>query len=335
MRINRPILLRIAEDTVTQRVRQEHGILSAYLCGSLLGEDFLLGGTTDIDLVFIHLDTYPLEREILRLSDEVHLDIAHYSQRELRQGRQLRLHPWWGPTIYTCQPLYDPQHFMHFTQASVRGQFENPENVIARARPQLGHARQIWAGLMSEPTKGSPPEQVALYLRAVEHAVNAVAGLSGPPLTERRFLLHFPQRAEAARRPGLYPGLLGILGAPHVDAEGLRAWLSDWQATMEAVPEAELPARLHPARRAYYQRAIMSYIEGEHPQAALWPLLRTWTAAANRLPERHSTLVAWEAACQQLGLIGSEAFRQRLAGLDAYLDMVDESLEAWAAENGV
>ena len=56
MRINRQTLLRIANDTVAQRVRQERGILSAYLCGSLLGDDYLLGGCTDIDLVFIHID---------------------------------------------------------------------------------------------------------------------------------------------------------------------------------------------------------------------------------------------------------------------------------------
>ncbi len=102
MRINRDTLLGIAQDTVARRVRQERGILSAYLCGSLLGENFLLGGAADIDLVFIHIDPPAIEREVLRLTDEVHLDIAHYAQKDFREPRRLRQHAWLGPTIFSC-----------------------------------------------------------------------------------------------------------------------------------------------------------------------------------------------------------------------------------------
>ena len=147
MRINRDTLLGIANDTVAQRVRQDHGILSAYLCGSLLGDHFLLGGSADIDLVFIHIDLPPVGREIQRLTDDVHLDIAHYSQKDFREPRRLRQHAWLGPTIFSCRLLHDPQHFMHFTQASVRGQFERPDHVLERARPQSAHARQVWVEL--------------------------------------------------------------------------------------------------------------------------------------------------------------------------------------------
>ena len=93
MRINRQTLLKIAEDTVAQRARQERDIVSAFLIGSLLEEDYLLGGTTDIDLVFIHAETVQDEREIVRLTDDVHLDIAHYPQKTFRQTRSLRRHP--------------------------------------------------------------------------------------------------------------------------------------------------------------------------------------------------------------------------------------------------
>ena len=234
MRINRDTLLGIAGDTVAQRVRQDRGVLSAYLCGSLLGDNYLLGGTADIDLVFIHIDTPPVEREIVRLTDEVHLDIAHYAQKVFREPRRLRQHAWLGPTIFSCRLLSDSQHFMDFTQASVRGQFEQPDHVLERARPQLDHARQIWEGLSSKATGQAGPQEVSLYLKAIEHAVNAVACLSGPPLTERRFLLGFPERAAAARHPGLYPGLLGMLGAPRVSPEAIRPMLSQWEEMLRS-----------------------------------------------------------------------------------------------------
>jgi hypothetical protein len=334
MRINRDTLLGIANDTVAQRVRQERGILSAYLCGSLLGENFLLGGATDIDLVFIHIDTPPVEREILRLTDEVHLDIAHYAQKVFREPRRLRQHAWLGPTIFSCRLLHDPGHFMDFTLASVRGQFERPDHVLERARPQLEHARQMWVGLSGKMAGPAGPQEVSLYLKAIEHAVNAVACLSGPPLTERRFLLGFPERAAAAKHPGLYPGLLGMLGAPRVSQEAMRSWLPQWEDTVNALDEVERPVKLHPARRPYYLLAFRSLVEGERPQAVLWPLLRTWTQAVAVLPPEHSLLDAWRAACRELSLL-DEAFYERVAALDAFLDMVDETLDGWAHINGV
>jgi hypothetical protein len=334
MRINRDTLLGIAQDMVAQRVRQERGILSAYLCGSLLGENFLLGGTTDIDLVFIHIDTPPVEREILRLTDEIHLDISHYAQKEFREPRRLRRHAWLGPTIFSCRLLYDPQHFMEFTQASVRGQFERPDHVLERARPQLDHARQMWSGIAGKTSAPAGPQEVDLYLKAIEHALNAVACLSGPPLTERRFLIGFPERATAAKHPGLFPGLLGMLGASHVSQDAMRLWMPQWDETLAALPEGQRPAKLHPARRTYYLRAFHSLLEGERPQAVLWPLLRTWTQAIALLPEKQPQMETWQSACRDLGLV-EDAFSERVAALDAYLDMVDETLDGWARLNGV
>jgi hypothetical protein len=75
-------------------------------------------------------------------------------------------------------------------------------------------------------------------------------------------------------------------------------------------------------------------VEGEQPQVVLWPLLRTWTLAAGHLPEDHPALVVWKNACQQLELLGEE-FQGRVNALDAFLDMVEETLEAWGRENGV
>ena len=332
MRITRETLLKNARDTITQRTRADRGIVSVYLTGSLLGDDYLMGGAADIDLVFVHTDRPEIEREIVRLIDEIHLDIAHHAQRDYRQARSLRLHPWLGPTLNTCKPLYDPQHFLDFTQASVRGQFDRADNVVARARQQAEHARQIWSAYAdSMPAPG--PQAVTDYLRSVDHAANAVASLSGPPLTERRYLLNFPARAEAAGRPGLQAGLLGLLGAPHAELETLRLWLPLWQAAFEALPPDPALLRLAPARHAYYQLAFESLLNGNQPRAVLWPLLRTWTLAISHLPVGGPQRQAWVDACEHLGLQGP-AFAERIQALDAFLDMVEETLEEWARING-
>ena len=320
--------MKIANDTVSRRAGDDRGIISAYLCGSLLGDDYLLGGTTDIDLTFIHVDTVPEEREIVRLTDEIHLDIAHYSQRDFHQTRKLRTHPWLGPTIFGCNTLYDPQHFMDFTQASVRGQYHRSDYVLERAQGQAESARQIWMSFYTATPDEPGPREVVTYLRAAWNAANAVASLSGPPLTERRMLLKFPERAEAVNRPGLYPGLLGLLGAPSVDSGTIEEWLPAWQATYEAIPAEVVLPRLHSDRKVYYMRALKAILDGDQPLAVLWPLLQTWTRAAEVLATEDDAQGAWREACLQLGLLG-RGFAERVEALDAYLDMVEETLDEW------
>jgi hypothetical protein len=157
--------------------------------------------------------------------------------------------------------------------------------------------------------------------------------LSGHPLTERRFLLRFPERAEAVGRPGLFPGLLGLLGAPNVTPEILQSWLPEWQSAYESLSGEQAPARLHPARLAYYQRAFESMLKSDNPQSVLWPLLRTWTFITIELPENHEVQSGWQAALERLGLSG-DGFEQKIAAIDAYLDLVEETLETWAEKNG-
>ena len=193
MRINRNMLLKIAHDAVDKYVNDDRSIVAIYLQGSLLTDSPLIANTADIDLFFIHSDEVPVEREIVRVSDEVHLDISHHSHRVYRQPRELRVHPWLGPAMYGCKIMYDPQHFIDFIQASVRGQFNNPENVIGRVQRQAIHAREMWESFNDQPHPPDP-QDASVYLRALEHVANAASGLSGQNLTERRFLAELLKR---------------------------------------------------------------------------------------------------------------------------------------------
>ena len=332
MRITSETLHKIAQDTIASRARSDHTLLAAYLQGSLLTDSPLLGNTADIDLFLVHTGEVEQERELVRLTDEVHLDIAHHSHGLYRQPRTLRLHPWLGPAVYGCKILYDPQHFMDFTQASVRAQFHRPDNVIARCKQQAEHARQIWLELSAGTTEAGLVT-ANNYLRALNHAVNAIACLSGPPLTERRYLVDFPVRAEAAGHPGLAAGLLGLLGGPAADVDTLRGWLAEWHAAYLALPTAPVPLSLHPCRLLYYQRGMAALLESEHSLHCLWPLWSTWTRIVSVLPADSLHRSAWQTAGQAIGLLG-DTFTTRVVALDAYLDQIEEILEEWARQNG-
>lgn len=333
MRINRTSLLRVIHNTVTQRTRNNPNLLSIFLGGSLLGNDYALGGAVDIDLFFVHAGAVEQEREIVRLTDEVHLDIAHHEQRAYRQPKTLRLDPWMGATINACEIYYDPSHFMDFTQASVRGQFDHPDNILVRVRKQSEAARQIWFNYeMVQPEAG--PKEVSDFLRALWNAGNAVASLSGPPLTERSYLLQYPQRAQAVGRPGLPAGYLGLLGAQNLETEPIKSWLPSWVAAYDALPVDHTPASLHSDRKFYYLRAFEAILDGDQPMAVLWPLLSTWTRIANILREDETVIAAWQGVFQQIGFLG-DGFRERIEALDAYLDLIEETIDTWAKRQGV
>jgi hypothetical protein len=333
MRITPELLLKIARNTVSQRTRTDRDIMAVYLHGSLLSEQPLLGGATDIDLFFIHNEPPDKRREIVRMTDDVHLDIAHHPRAQYRGTRELRLDPWLGSAINGAKILYDPGHFMDFTQASVRGHFNDPENILLRVQRQAGRARTIWLSFQVEPAESSL-ESAQLYMEAVEQAANAIACLSGPPLPVRRLTIEFPTRAEAAGHQGLYQGLLGLLGAGTIQVDKLNGWVDAWCSTLKALPKPSVGARLHPHRLHYLKSGISHALQGESPFACLWILMSTWTDAASLLEPDDPHLNTWGEFMQSAGLLG-ETFPERLQALDAYLDQVEEIIEGWAYTHGV
>lgn len=329
MRITREKLVELARREAERQGAAE-GVVAVYGIGSLARGDPLLGGAADIDLVVIHRDTPPLRREVIPLSEEVHLDIAHHTRQAYEKPRQLRVHPWNGPAI--CEPLFlhDPQHFFEWVQAGVRGQFFRAENRLARAAAFLRAARQRRQGLRQAPS------WVQAFAKAALEAANAAACLTGFPAAGRAAALGLRERLLGLGRPDLYAGFLALLGAQDLDGWRAPEWLSAWGRAFDAARASSDPA-LHPGRRLYYLRAFQSLAEAGEVEALVWPLLTTWSRAVSSL--RGSPAVAehtptWEAALAALGLDPAQRPR-REQELEAYLDEVEAFLETWAQEQGV
>jgi len=330
MRVTRETLIRLAKENARTRAFDDKDILAAYLFGSLLTEDPFLGGVTDIDLVFVTYNKPVRSREIVKLSNDFHIDITYHARAEFNSPRELRVHPWLGPEIYAPMLLYEREKFFDFVQAAVRAGFEfhGPALTLQRCRTLLAHGRGCWTDLLEA---GEPvtPKHVAHYLKAVYHAACAVAELNGNPLAERRLLLDFPTRAAQADRPQMAAGLAGLLGGHRLE-QGLPAgWLDAWRtAYLAAAGTGKADARIHAARLNYYLKAF----ESMQGISALWPLLHTWTLSAVVLSP--AEIQEWESACRQLGLMGND-FAEKVEGLDHFLDEVEILLDEIASANGL
>lgn len=332
MRVTRDSLIRIAKETAQERAYNDPEIIAAYLSGSLLNVEPMLGGTADIDIVFVYKSQPTKGREFVKLSPDFHLDITRRTKDEFKNPRELRGDPWLGYEMYDPMLLYEREKFFDFVQASLRAgfEFEQPPLMLQRCRKLLKQARQAWAELTE--VELAAPLELQNFLSALFYALNAIAEISGEPLYERRILLELPFRAEAVQKPGLAIGAYGLLGANQLTAEQINRWLGDWKTAFKLASEKpNVDPRITPIRLNYYEKAIRALAEGENPTAALWPLLQTWTLSAAVLEGDH--LNFWKNAINELGF--GESFSERVEGLDHYLDEIEILLEELAAANGV
>ncbi|MFN8414431.1 MAG: hypothetical protein U0Z26_18775 [Anaerolineales bacterium] len=334
MRVTKESLIRIAKETAQERAFNDPDIVAAYLTGSLLEEEPMLGGTADIDIVFVH-KTFPLKaREFIKLTPDFHLDISRRAKDEFKSPRELRGDPWLGYEMYNPTLLYEREKFFDFVQASLRAgfDFEQPPLMLQRCRKMLSHGRQIWMDL-SEVEENAGPKEVRNYMKSLFHAINAIVEISGAPIQERRLLLEFPARAEAIQRPGFAAGALGLIGANKIEKDKVNTWVGDWKAAFKLASEKpSVDIRINPIRANYYEKAIKALLESNTPQAALWPLIHTWTLAAEVLEGDH--LNFWKAAATDLGLLGND-FQEKVEGLDHYIDDIEVMLDEIASANGV
>ncbi len=335
MYISSELLNKLAREEVARATRGQHDIVAIYLTGSALTEEPLLGGTTDIDLVFVHKEDPPIEREVRRLSYEVSYDIQHHHQSFYTFHRRLRLNPWLGPALSSHQAiLYDTDHWLEFIQAGVSSSYDRPETVHARALPFAERARQQWFDL-GDPQEIQYSAWADLYFKTVFNAANAIAAISGPALTTRRLLLDFGPRAESVGRLPQAGALARLVGTEEASLDLYQEWRPCWEAALTAAGQApDCPPSLLPVRKPYYLAACDAMVESGSLHAALWPLLESWRLAAQTLNEDAAQQEAWLAFLAELGF-KPENKTALISALDAFIDEAQNVLTEWKTNYGL
>jgi len=333
MRITRDLLLNSARDFTARAIKADRSITAAYLTGSLLTEEPLIGGTTDIDLVFVHDLTPPFPREIHRFTEEISLDLYHHDQSMYDQPRALRSDPILGPAINTTRLiLHDTLHWFEYTQAIVTAQFDRPDHHAERVKKLIADARAAWWRLEGKDTPN--PKDMAIYINSAELTANALACISGLPLAERRFMLALPGRCQAVDSPQLSLIFSTLLGLSSFDFSHLEEWIVSWEKALYSPDNpTTLPPAAHPHRKLYYLNAIRSLFEEGQLESVLWILLSTWTRTAVSLPGRAPSQKDYALFVTALGF-KRNIFKEKVSALDQFLDASEERINRWVQEVG-
>jgi hypothetical protein len=315
-----------------QRRAEEEDIVSAYLTGSVARGEPLLGGTADIDLVLIHKDPPPVAREVVPLSQDIHLDIAHHDQALYGEPRKLRTSPWLGPMLYDPLFLLDPDHFLEWAQASARSQFNRADYRVARASALLEDARSHFDRLNSQHSL----EWLTGFTQTISDGANAVALLAGPPATGRRLVLTLKQRTSEADQPGIFEAFLQIVGLESADKSDLPDQISEWARAFELASAISTDPRLASCRLRYNLAGFEALDQAGWPEAVEWGLLSTWqivAGAIDLMPNINGARSAWDDFLDHLDL-GESAVDRRVQQADRFLDRVEEILDEWAGQHG-
>jgi hypothetical protein len=329
MRITRDTLLKLAKDFTEKRLVPDRHVTAVFLVGSVRPEDAVLPVVLDVDLLVIYHGEPPRGREIVKLSNEVHLDIVYENAKVYSQPRELRGDPWRGWAMWDPLLLHEKGRFFEYTQAIVRAQFEDVENMLRRSRAFSIPAREAWNEMLFDTDSATPLK----VLTAAFNAANAFASLAGAPIAERKLLAEFPARAEALGMPEMTGKLMAVITSS-LDANIVRQSLPQWSACFTANAHAPTDPRIHPARLGYYKAAIESQLNGDIPAAAFWPLLYTWALSTESSGAPAGQDPAWTEVCQQVGL-GPAEMPARIEALDAFLDSLEETLEQMSTESGL
>ena len=326
MRITQEMLIKIAKDHVAKRARREKDLVAVYLTGSVSEGESLLGGSTDIDLIFVHKEEPALKREVLRVTYEISLDIEHHHQSFYTYHRRLRQNPRIGFSLCNHQNiLLDHDHWLEFIQASVSSRFDSPENVYGRSEQFGESARTLWFDL-DDPQEVKWEDWMSLYFKTIGAAANAIACLNGPALTTRRFMLNFATRAESLDRLPLVGELTRLLGNENMNEDLFKEWRPVWEETLDAANEQDdCPANISKVRKAYFLQSVDAMAESGTLHAVLWPMIETWQQALTCLEsEKHH--LRWQSFLSELGF-QEEQKEELLRDLDHFIDQSEHLLE--------
>lgn len=324
-------LIELAKDEVEARTSRQK-LTAAYLVGSVLDEEPLLGDCADIDIIMIH-PTAPLrDREVKRLSRQVHLDVYHKSRQDFENPRQLRSDPLLGDGVCRSLRLYDPDHFFDWAQAAACARFTRADNRLARAITLLERGRDGWRRI-----EKLDPLWPTRFQAVAWHGANALCCLQDMPNYGRRSVHQLQTQMEQLGASSLYGRFLQLFRVGQMDQWNVPSWLTGFGKAFDLAIDLNSGEPFKPVRRDYYLKAFQSMAEAGKPEAAVILMLRYWPLPANAtdpIVQKVAEAETWQSLLAATGFKDSN-FDEKRFELEEFLDEIELFVERWGEAHGV
>ena len=329
MKYTREILLDLSKDLVAKRFENDQKVDAVFLLGSVRPEDAQIDHPTDVDLLVLHNGDISRERELVKISPDYHFDIFFEETSMYNNPKELRSDGWRGWAMWDPCLLHQKGRFFEYTQSILRSQFDEPKNIIARAKHFSASSRQQWESFTSEQAKTIPKT----FLKAVYNAANAFACLARPPYTKRYFLSQFFVQATEMDATDLITSLLDCICETR-NPDIARKGIQQWEHCYSLATQAFASYTIHPLRQNYYLDAITSQAQSEFPAAALWPYTFTWAYISEESQSNKEIADAWTKVSRELGYSPTK-FPDRLHALDLFLEQIEDIIQQVSDDYGV
>jgi len=135
MKYTKEYLLEAAQKFIAKKVERDPSISAVMLIGSLRGYDHLINHPIDVDLLILQNDPVIIENELVRISDDHHLDVHYDDYTAYENPKLLRADGLRGWAIWNAEILYQlGTVFLNSPSRRFDRSLMKPKNIIDRMR---------------------------------------------------------------------------------------------------------------------------------------------------------------------------------------------------------
>lgn len=321
MKYTKEYLLEAAQKFIHKKVEREPSISAVMLIGSLRSYDHQIDHPIDVDLLVIQDGPVVIENELVRISDDHHLDIHYDDVSAYENPKLLRADGLRGWAVWNAEILYQRDRFFEFTQSTVRSQFDEPKNVVERMRYFCSRSRSFWLENSSMPQRVSMDE----YLNAVADAGNALACINREPLSIRTLLSDFFEITRSHNISEINGKILACMSS-ELSTELVTKNISLWKDLFTEGVKYPADMIIHPLRVNYFLSSIVSLASSSQPITSFWPFLFTLGKMPIQFSENKKLIDRSKNLKTSFGF-SPEGMNQKLDALDLLLEDIEGIVE--------
>lgn len=321
MKYTKEYLLEAAQSFIKKKIARDPAISAVLLIGSLRNKEHFIEKPIDVDLLVLRDDQGEVDNELVRISDEHHLDVHYDDTVAYENPKILRSDSLRGWALWDATVLYQREHFFEFTQSTVRSQFDEPRNIIDRMRYFTKRAREIWLANSSKPEK----IDMETYLSLVSDAGNALACIDHEPLSIRSFLSDLLTVTADLEIEDINVRFISCL-SPDLSKDLIQDNVELWEELFNESAKYPADTVITPLRLPYFKSAIIHQLKSAQPILALWPFLFTLSKMPIKFSENEE-LIKKHAELKNVFGFAPDGMKAKFEELDLLLEDIEGIIE--------